>query len=128
MVTPNKVVHFEIPADDPARAKKFYEKSFAWKIEEYPGMGYYGVGTVPVNDKQEPTETGGINGGLGKREGPLAHPVFTIGVPDIERALAAVNKNGGKTVQPKQAVGDMGFTAYFRDPEGNVVGLWQNSR
>ena len=127
MVTPNKIVHFEIPAGDPARAKGFYERSFGWKIDQYPGFDYWMVGTTPVDDKQVPTEVG-INGGLGKREGPLTHPVVTINVPDIEKALSTVEKNGGETVRGKEPVGDMGFTAYFRDPEGNVVGLWQNAR
>lgn len=127
MPTPNKIVHFEIPADQPARAKSFYEKSFGWTIEAYPGFAdYWGVSTTPVNDKRETTEPG-INGGMIKRGGNVVHPVLTIDVPDIERALATVEKNGGKTLQKKQPVGDMGFTAYFKDSEGNVVGLWQNA-
>lgn len=89
-------------------------------------MDYWSVATAPTNDKQEMTEVGAINGGLGKREGPLAHPTFTLDVPDIERALSVVEKNGGKTVQPKMPVGEMGFTAYFKDTEGNVVGLFQS--
>lgn len=128
MNTPNRVSHFEIPADNVARAKTFYEKAFSWKINEFPGMDYFGVQTVATNDKQQPTEIGGINGGLAKRAGPLTHPVFTIEVANIDHALAAIEKNGGKTIQKKQAVGDMGFTAYFKDSEGNVVGLYQNVR
>lgn len=125
MTTPNKIVHFEIPADQPARAKTFYEKSFGWKIEAYPGFAdYWGVGTTPVNDKREPSEPG-INGGMAKREGALMHPVLTIDVPNLERALATIEKNGGKVVQGKQPVGDIGFTAYFKDSEGNVMGLYQ---
>lgn len=128
MTTPNKVTHFEIPADDTARAKTFYEKSFGWKISSWPGSDYLLVGTTPTNDEMQATETGGINGGIGKREAPLTHPVFTIGVPDIQKALKTIEKNGGKTVQPKQPVGDMGFSAYFKDSEGNVVGLFQSAR
>jgi hypothetical protein len=130
MVTPNKIVHFEIPADDAKRAKTFYEKAFGWRIEAYPmpGIEYYGVGTTPVDDKQMPTEVGGINGGLTKRNATLTHPVLTVDVPDIDRALSTIEKNGGKTLQKKQPIADMGFTAYFRDTEGNVVGLWQNAR
>ena len=127
MTTPNKVVHFEIPSDNPTRAKTFYEKSFGWKIDAYPGMpDYFGVSTTPVNDKRETTEPG-INGGMAKRGGALTHPVFTIDVPNIDRALATVEKNGGKIVEKKQPVGDMGFTAYIKDSEGNVVGLYQKA-
>ena len=127
MTTPNRVTHFEVPADQPARAKTFYEKTFGWKIEQFPGMEYWSVHTVPVDDKRQPTESGAINGGIGKRDpANLAHPVFTLDVPDIDRALSTIEKNGGKTVQKKTPAGDMGFTAYFRDSEGNVVGLWQS--
>jgi hypothetical protein len=38
-----------------------------------------------------------------------------------------VERLGGKTVQGRAAVGDMGFTGYFTDSEGNVVGLWQTA-
>lgn len=126
MATPNKVVHFELPADNTERAQKFYEKTFGWRMTPYPGMDYTGVGTTPVDDKQQPTEVGGINGGLTKREGAVLHPVLTIDVPSIDKALATVEKNGGKIVEKKRQIGDMGFIAYFKDSEGNVVGLWQN--
>jgi uncharacterized protein len=127
MTTPNKVVHFEIPADDTTRALHFYEKSFGWNLAQYPGMEYWSVRTTPVNDKQQPTEVGGINGGLTKRSETAPHPSFTIDVASIEKALATVEKNGGKVVQAKTPVGDMGFVATFRDTEGNFVGLWQTA-
>jgi hypothetical protein len=63
---------------------------------------------------------------MGKRDGPLKNIVVTIAVDDIEEALTKIEKVGGTTVQKKQPIGDMGFTAYFKDSEGNIVGLWQN--
>jgi uncharacterized protein len=62
-----------------------------------------------------------------KRDGPFQGPMVTIDVDDIDEALATVEKLGGKTVMGRQAIGDMGFTGYFYDPEGNIVGLWQNT-
>ena len=56
------------------------------------------------------------------------HPVITISVSDIEKAAKKIEKGGGKIVSPKQPVSDMGFVAYFKDPEGNVIGLWQNAK
>jgi len=50
----------------------------------------------------------------------------TIAVKDIDATLATVKKLGGKQVGKKMPVGDMGFSAYFSDTEGNVIGLWQN--
>jgi hypothetical protein len=48
-------------------------------------------------------------------------------VEDIEKALATVESLGGSTVTPKEPVGDMGYVAYFKDSEGNLVGMWQNA-
>lgn len=121
-----KVVHFEIPADDLPRAKKFYSTIFGWSTSEMPEMEYVMLGTTESDENGMPKQPGAINGGMMKRQDPLRHPVVTIDVENIDDALASVKKNGGQVVREKLAVGDMGFTAYFRDSEGNVIGLWQN--
>ncbi len=121
-----KVVHFEIPADDLPRAKKFYNSVFGWNATEMPEMEYVMLGTTESDENGMPKEPGAINGGMMKRQDPLKHPVVTIDVESIDAALASVKKNGGQVAREKLAVGDMGFTAYFRDSEGNVIGLWQN--
>lgn len=122
----DKVVHFEIPADNLARAKKFYNTVFGWKMNEIPEMEYVMVGTVESNEDGMPKETGAINGGMLERQDPVKSPVITINVKNIDQAAEVIEKNGGKIVRPKMAVGDMGFAAYFKDTEGNVIGLWQN--
>jgi predicted enzyme related to lactoylglutathione lyase len=125
-----EVGHFEIPADNPARARKFYEFTFGWKMNELPGMDYTMVSTGPVDDKGMPKLPGFVGGGIGKRGGPLEHPVVTIVVDEITDAETTIEKNGGKILQRKQPIGDgsMGFTGYFKDTEGNVVGLYQWGR
>lgn len=123
----NSVVHFELPADDPARAYDFYRDTFGWRVDAMPDMGYAMLGTGPVDENQLPTEPGRINGGMAKRQEPITAPMITIGVDDIDASLGDVEKHGGKTVRGKMAVGEMGFAAYFADTEGNVVGLWQNA-
>jgi uncharacterized protein len=122
-----EVGHFEIPADDPARARKFYESTFGWKMNEMPGMDYTMVSTGAVNEKGMPKAPGYIGGGIGKRSKELAHPVVTIIVDDISASEKAITKNGGQVIQKKQPIGDgsMGFTAYFKDSEGNIIGLYQ---
>jgi uncharacterized protein len=123
-----KVVHFEIPADDLERAKDFYGSVFGWRLQTMPmGDGDYTVvTTTPVDEQtQEPTEPGGINGGLVPREESLTTPVLTIDVEAIDDALAEVEARGGTTVTPRTAIPGMGAYAYFRDPEGNVLGLWE---
>jgi predicted enzyme related to lactoylglutathione lyase len=58
---------------------------------------------------------------------PVETPVIYIKVQNIDEAAAAIEKNGGKIMKPKTPVGNFGFVAYFKDTEGNTVGLWQFS-
>jgi predicted enzyme related to lactoylglutathione lyase len=121
-----QVVHFELPFDDVERAKAFYGDVFGWSLVDMAGMAYTIANTTPTDDAGMPTQLGAINGGMQQRGGPVSAPVLTIQVDDIDEALASITKHGGSQVQGRQAVGEMGFTGYFADPEGNVVGLWQN--
>ncbi len=123
----NSVVHFELPADDVERAQAFYREAFDWNMNSMPGMGYTMVGTSPTDESGRPTEPGTINGGMLARQAPITAPTITIGVEDIDATLNTIEKLGGRTALGKQPVGDMGFSAYFVDTEGNVVGLWQNA-
>lgn len=123
-----RVVHFEIPADDQNRARDFYQSAFDWNISEVPDINYHMVMTSPVNDQGMPAKPGSINGGMFAREGDLATPVITVEVEDIDATLEKIGSLGGSTVLAKQAVMDMGFAAYFRDTEGNVMGLWENKK
>jgi predicted enzyme related to lactoylglutathione lyase len=122
-----KVVHFEIPADDLARAKKFYGTVFGWTLNDFPEMEYTIARTVESDQNGIPKEAGAINGGMLQRQDPVKSPVITIDVDNMDQAAATIEKNGGKIIRPKMPVGDMGFAAYFKDTEGNVVGLWQNA-
>jgi len=124
----DKVVHFEIPADDLDRARAFYQQAFGWTINSLPELDYNIVETTPIDETNVPTEPGAINGGMMRRQAPINSPVITIGVDDIDAALQRVEELGGKTEIPKQGVADMGFTAYFSDPEGNLVGLWASAQ
>lgn len=122
-----RIVHFEVPYDDADRARDFYSSLFGWQLQWLPEMDYTMVATGPMSEQGMPTEPGFINGGMAKREGPVEHPVVVIDVDDIDATLKAVGDKGGSTLMERQPVGDMGFTAYFRDCEGNVMGLWQNA-
>ena len=124
----DKVVHFEIPADDTARAEKFYTSVFGWKMQKVtmPGVEYYMVNTVAVDKKGMPKEPGAINGGMMKRNMPGESPVVVINVSSLDDYLKKAQAAGGRVVLPKQTVGDMGLYARISDTEGNVIGLWQN--
>jgi hypothetical protein len=122
-----RVVHFEIPFDDADRARNFYRDVFDWQIQPMPEMNYTMVSTGPTSDEGMPSEPGYIGGGMMQREAPVNSPVLTLGVDDIDSAIIAIEKNGGTAVGEKLAVGEMGFAAYFKDSEGNLMGLWQNA-
>ena len=122
-----RVVHFEIPFDDGDRAREFYQKAFGWSVTHVPEMDYTLVSTGPTAEDGPPSEPGYIGGGMLQRSDLSQGPVITVDVDDIDAALAKVEELGGTMVRPKQEVGQMGFSAYFNDPEGNLTGLWQNA-
>ena len=95
-------------------------------INEIPDLRYSLVQTGPITDEGFPAEVGYIGGGMLKRESPTDRPVITIDVEDIDAALEKIESLGGMTVLGRQDVGDMGWAAYFKDVEGNLMGLWQS--
>ncbi len=124
----DKVIHFEIPVDNLERAKNFYKTAFNWLISPVPELQYTILGTVEVDQMNMPKESGAINGGMMQRSDKIKTPVLTIGVENIDDAIKKVEGLGGKIVQGKMEVPNMGITAYFQDTEGNVLGLWQALR
>ena len=122
-----RVVHFEVPFDDGDRARAFYSGVFGWKMQEMPEMQYTMVSTGPVGDGGMPSEPGFINGGMFQRQDKLNVPVITINVDSIDETVPQVEANGGKLVEGKVTVGEMGFAAYVNDSEGNLIGLWENA-
>jgi predicted enzyme related to lactoylglutathione lyase len=122
-----RVVHFEVPFDDGERAKAFYRDVFGWTFSEMPEFDYVGVSTGPTGEDGMPSEPGFIGGGMFKRAAPVELPVITLNVDDIDATLRQVEERGGSPVGEKMAIGEMGFAAYFRDSEGNLMGLWQTA-
>jgi predicted enzyme related to lactoylglutathione lyase len=115
------VVHFDIAADNPGRAKKFYEGLFDWKMQGPPGMAdYYLIETKSLDGEK------GVGGGLGKREDPGQRITAYFGVSSIDETVAKIEGLGGKVVQPKMAVPGWGYLAVCLDTENNTFGLWQD--
>jgi uncharacterized protein len=121
-----KVVHFEIPFDDKARAMKFYGNVFDWKLTDMPEMSYVMAESVAVDEKQMPREPGAINGGLFQRPKEAPHPALYVSVDSIDEALKKVTAGGGKVVTPRTPIPGMGAYARIADTEGNVIGLFEN--
>jgi predicted enzyme related to lactoylglutathione lyase len=116
-------IHFEIHADDPARAMAFYTQLFGWEFQEImPGVYWLAI-TGPDGEP-------GINGGLMKRrEGQSGDKIMayvcTIGVDDVDAAAAKLMALGGEIALDKHAIGGVGWQVYGKDPEGNVFGMHQ---
>jgi uncharacterized protein len=114
-----RVVHFEIPAEDPKRATAFYESVFGWKFSAFGGQDYW---LAKTGETGEP----GIDGAIMKREDPKQPVTNSISVPSIDQFAKKVEAAGGKMVVAKVAIPTVGYYAYFTDPEGNIQGLWEN--
>lgn len=122
-----RVVHFEIPYDDGDRARGFYSEAFGWDLQSWGDGAYTLVSTGPTGESGA-SEPGFINGGMMQREAPYGSPIIVIEVDDIDASLETVERLGGTTAMARQPVGDMGWSAYFKDPEGNLLGLFQAAR
>lgn len=124
-MTDHTIIHFEIPADDVEKLRKFYGELFGWKIEKMGMMEYWNVETVPVDEKGMPLRTG-VNGGMMKKQNPEHKPVNYIGVESIDEYVKKIEALGGKVIVPKTEIPGFGWFALALDPEGNQFGIFQN--
>jgi predicted enzyme related to lactoylglutathione lyase len=119
------IVHFEIPADDVEKMKKFYSDLFGWKIERFPGpTDYWSVQTVPVDEKGMVVRPG-VNGGMMKKQMPEQKPVNYISVESVDEYSKKVISLGGQIIVPKMEIPGMDWWAMALDPEGNQIGLFE---
>jgi predicted enzyme related to lactoylglutathione lyase len=119
----NKVVHFEIPTSDLKKAQDFYGAVFGWQMMQFDDENVM-TSTTATDEQGMPTEPGAINGSLYKATGKT--PNIVVDVPDINAHIELIKQHGGQLVDAPQTVPDMGMYARCKDPEGNLVGLWQN--
>lgn len=123
----DKIVHFEIPFDDKARAMKFYADNFGWKMVDLPDMDYVMVHSAETDKENMVIEKGAINGGMFKRAPQALAPIVVIRVDSIDETIKKVTASGGKLVTSKQPIPN-GSYARVGDSEGNVVGIVDNSK
>ena len=111
-----KICYLEIPSADAEASAQFYAKIFGWKIRTR------GDGARAFDDS-----TGAVSGAWVTGRPPSREPgILTyVWVDDIETTLAEVQKAGGQVVTPKTPNGPDAAHATFRDPAGNVVGIYQ---
>jgi len=125
------IVHFEIPADQPERAAKFYRELFGWEISKWEGSAdqrdgfeYWMVRTVPTDEQGMPSRPG-VNGGLMRRMYPAQAPVNYILVESVDDYVRRAEELGAKLMMGKTPVPGMGWFAQLTDPEGNVLAIWE---
>ncbi len=124
-----EVVHFEIPAKDLKHAKAFYSQVFGRKMNDTQmpsGDTYTSLITTEMGENMRPKAPGAINGGMMKLTKPYTGPIITIQVDDITAALESVENVGGRTVVKRTPMGEYGAYGYFRDSEGNLMGLFES--
>ncbi|GAA1854473.1 VOC family protein [Actinomadura bangladeshensis] len=111
----NTVAWFQIGADAPEEARRFYGDMFGWRFAGDPGDEGYELITYP--DAAAPS------GGLAGRGGP--HAVFFVLVEDVDAACAEAERHGGEiAVPPKTAASGLRF-AHLQDPSGNRFGVFK---
>jgi len=111
-----KICYIEIPAKDMAKSSSFYKQVFNWNVRTR------GNGSVAFDDT-----VGEVSGSWVLNRPPLDEPglLFYIMVDDILATIDLIKKNGGEIVQPL-GTDHPEITARFRDPGGNVIGLYQD--
>jgi uncharacterized protein len=108
------VVHFEIGCRDLEKTGKFYRELFDWSVEQQ--------GQAAVISTGSPAGIAGHMTALGHE--PFDYTMFYVEVNDLRSYLNKAEALGGKTIVPPVTI-PTGKFAWFRDPEGNLIGLVQ---
>jgi predicted enzyme related to lactoylglutathione lyase len=120
-----RVIHFEVHADDLDRASQFYSDLFGWQFQTWDGPFEYRMIVTGPDDSPV------INGGMVRRQQPLSGSdavigfVCTLDVDDVDSIVARAIESGGALALPKMPIPGLGWLAYVKDTEGNVLGLMQ---
>jgi uncharacterized protein len=113
-----QITHIEFPADDTARASRFYSELFGWKLTEWPEFpGYFVFSTGPTES------AGGAIGERGKSVGDKVR--LYIEVESIDDVLPRVPELGGKVVTARTAIPGQGFYAVLLDSEDSEIALYE---
>jgi predicted enzyme related to lactoylglutathione lyase len=112
-----KICYIEMPSTDVTGSSDFYKRVFGWNIRKR------GDGSVAFDDA-----TGQVSGAWVIGRPPASTPglLLYVMVDSVAASLDAIVANGGEIVQPIGADAPL-ITARFRDPGGNVIGLYQES-
>ena len=125
----NPVIHFEMPFDDKKRSENFYHQVFNWQMSDWPmpdGSVHTSVRTTAIDEKDfTPLKQGEINGAIVPRSNEASMPIIFIQVNSIDTYAKDIVAAGGKIISTQHDVPGSGAYRYFKDTEGNTVGLWE---
>ncbi len=117
----SSIVHFELSNENRNLLKDFYSKVFDWKYETLQPVSYDLIFT-----KENPDESG-INGGFQEDNSMSQKIILTIDVKEIESTIADIKLHGGDIITDIQEMPGIGRLAYFKDPEGTIMGIMQSA-
>ena len=112
---PAEIIHIEFKSTNFGRTSEFYAKVFDWQMEQNASASYMKLTGAPG------PSGGWVRADLVQSPGPIAYLV----VDDLEAKMDAVEKAGGRVLVRSMPFAGGGETGLFADPDGNVLGLWQ---
>jgi uncharacterized protein len=120
------VVHFEVIGKEPEQLRSFYGALFDWEFDTGAQVSdaVSEAGSYGFVDRYTTDDGTGIRGGIGGGPDYARHAIFYVAVPDVESALQAAERLGGKRVlgPEKNPAGNL-VVGHFTDPEGNLMGV-----
>lgn len=114
-----RVVHFDVPIDDPDRAGAFYRDALGWQVQRWGPVEYWVLTTGPGPGP-------GAEGALIRRAEAPEGVVVYFEVDDVIAAMTRVEEAGGTLVTDRVTIPGVGWSAHVRDTEGNLIGLFQD--
>jgi predicted enzyme related to lactoylglutathione lyase len=123
----DRVVHFEMPYDDPDRLSKFYKEAFGWGMQNLgSAMGGYVLATTTETDNRGPKKPGAINGGFFAKDPQWPpHTSVVIEVDNLAASMKKVQSAGGQILGEPMEIPGIGNYVAITDSEGNRVGVLQ---
>jgi uncharacterized protein len=127
-------VHFEIHASQPEAIQAFYSALFGWTFHQWGDQAYWLLATGDGNPMAGiPSSQPGIDGALVPRSGPVAEEgqpvnswVVTVDVDDCRAYLDRAVALGATVALPLAPIPGVGWLAYIKDPDGNILGMMQS--
>ena len=114
---PAGISYLHIPTTDPQRSASFYHAVFGWKIGGRPDHPSFEDGTGHVIGAWDSTVPVAGEAGI----------IIYIYVHSVVQTADLVKASGGEIVKPPYPEGSL-LVATFRDPAGNLIGIWQQAR